>query len=121
MPFARYIWFSLCILLGLVVGLVLGNRLIPIPYDTLPMSSLRADYKTDYVLMVAEAYHTDNQIQTAQNALKRLGTETPVYQVQQALVKAHELNYTPQDLDWMGRLLQDLQAAAPAPTQGGTP
>jgi len=118
---ARYFWFSLSILLGLLVGLLLGSRFLPLPYENLPMDTLRADYKTDYVLMVAEAYHNDHNIQQAQDLLIRLGPETGAYQVQQAMVKARELSYASQDVDWLNQLLEELQRVGPTPTPGGTP
>ena len=62
---ARYVWFGISIVLGLLIGLVLGNRLIPLPYENQPMSSLRDDYKADVVLMAAEAYQSDQNIQHA--------------------------------------------------------
>jgi hypothetical protein len=118
---ARYFWFSLSILLGLLLGLFLGTRFLPLPYENIPMNALRPDYKTDYVLMVAEAYHADHDLQQAQNLLQRLGPEAAPYQVQQAMVKARELNYFSQDVDWMNQLLEELQRIAPTPTPGGAP
>ena len=120
MHLARYFWFSLCILLGLVVGLLLGSRFLPLPYESLPLNSLRADYKSDYVLMVAEAYHADHDLAQAQELLKGLGPEAPPYQVQQAMTKARGLGYSEQDVTWMSQLLEELQRIA-TPTPGGTP
>jgi len=118
---ARYFWFSLSILLGLLIGLIFGSRFLPLPYEDLPMNTLRADYKTDYVLMTAEAYHGDHNIQQAQDMLRRLGPELPTYQVQQAMSKARELGYVSQDVDWMNQMLEDLQRISPTATPGGAP
>jgi hypothetical protein len=121
MHLARYFWFSLSILLGLLIGLVLGSRFLPLPYESLPLNSLRADYKSDYVLMIAEAYHADHNIQQAQDLIKDIGPESPPYQVQQAMVEARSLGYSQQDVEWMNQLQQDLQKIAPTSTPGGKP
>ena len=118
MHLARYFWFSLSILLGLLIGLLFGSRFLPLPYESLPLSSLRAAYKSDYVLMVAEAYHADHNLVQSQDLLKHLGTEAPTFQVQQAMVKARALGYTEQDLAWMNQLLEELQRVAPTLTPG---
>ena len=86
----RYFWFSLSILIGFIFGAMVTSRLIPMPYENLNYSNLRADYKTDFVLMAAEIYHKDHQIQPAQETLKQLGSESAVYQAQEAIVNARE-------------------------------
>jgi outer membrane PBP1 activator LpoA protein len=121
LSFNRYIWFSLSILFGLLIGLISGSRLIPIPYENLSFNSLRADYKTDYVLMAAEVYHGDHNIQQAQNLLRQLGPEAPIYQVQQAIVKGRDFNYSQQDMEWLIQLLQGLQTASQSPAEGKAP
>lgn len=107
----RYFWFVLSILCGLIIGAVAASRLIPLPYENLQFSSLRADYKTDYVLMTAEVYHQNHQIEEAQDTLKQLGPESPVYHVQEAIVYARDYNYRQQDMEWMIELLQALQSS----------
>ena len=46
-------------IIGIALGLLYGWVIEPVKFvDTTP-ASLRADYQTDYVLMVAEAYRSD--------------------------------------------------------------
>lgn len=116
---ARYFWFGFFILLGLVIGVVLGNRFLPIPYENLSISSLRDDYKADYVLMVAEVYHQDQNLENAAAFVQRLGPEAPVYLAQQAMLTARNSNYASQDIELMVQLVQALQKIAP--TAGVTP
>ncbi|MCE1252132.1 MAG: hypothetical protein LWX83_01145 [Anaerolineae bacterium] len=116
---ARYFWFVLSILTGLLIGLVLGNRLWPMPYENLSINSLRDDYKADYVLMVAETYHQDQNLKNATDFVQRLGPEAPVYLAQQAMLTARNLNYPSQDIELMVQLVQALQKVAP--TVEGTP
>jgi hypothetical protein len=115
----RYIWFGLSILLGLLVGLFLGNRFMPVPYENVPMSSLRDDYKADYVFMVAESYQKNQNINQAAEAVQRLGTETPFYLAQQALLTARNLNYPQADIELMRKLADALQKVSVTP--GATP
>jgi hypothetical protein len=56
---ARWIGFIIAILVGVALGLGYGWIVSPVHYvDTSP-DTLRVDYRTDYVLMVAEAYKNE--------------------------------------------------------------
>ncbi|UCF61533.1 MAG: hypothetical protein JSV37_02300, partial [Anaerolineaceae bacterium] len=66
------------LIIGLVVGLIYGWVLRPVEYvDTAP-DTLREDYRTDYVLMVAEAYAGDGDLDLAQIRLATLGPQPPI-------------------------------------------
>jgi hypothetical protein len=60
--------------------------------------SLRDDYKTDYVLMVAEAYQVDKDLGTAVRRLAVLGSSAPTEIVANALNYALQHDYGSQDL-----------------------
>ena len=63
-------------LLGAAAGIFYGWVINPVKFvDTTP-ASLRADYRTDYVLMVAEAYHANPDEALARQRLAILGTES---------------------------------------------
>jgi hypothetical protein len=113
---ARFVWFGIAILAGVVAGLAMGWLLRPMPYANLKPSSLRADYQTDYVLMVAEVYHSDGSLDQAIAYLSNLSAEAPLRQVQQAILKAREIGYTSGDLDLLISLSQAMLAAVPLPT-----
>lgn len=111
---ARWIGFLLSILLGLAAGLYYGWVVSPVEYvDTTP-DTLRADYKTDYVLMVAEIYQADGNEENALQALALLGTQPPVEIVQDALEYAAQAQYGPSDLDLLRALRDGLQNWNPA-------
>jgi|WetSurMetagenome_2_1015567.scaffolds.fasta_scaffold268904_2 hypothetical protein len=112
----RYLWFGLSILLGTAAGLVLGWLLRPMSYASLNPSSLRTDYQTDYVLMVAEVFQSDGNLSQAFYSLGQLSEEAPLRQVQQAILKAREIGYISSDLDLLISLSQAMLAAAPIPT-----
>ncbi len=113
---ARRVWFILAIILGVAAGLGYGWMINPVKYvDTSP-DTLRVDYKTDYVLMVAEAYHSDGNLALAAQRLAFLGNTAPLDLVQQAIVIANQADYSPGDVDLMIRLSQVLETWIP-----GTP
>ena len=57
---SRWILFIIAILAGAGLGLLYGWVINPVDYvDTAP-DTLRIDYKTDFVLMVAEAYQGES-------------------------------------------------------------
>lgn len=108
MRLRRLIGFLLSIALGLALGLYLGwGPLAPKPEGTDPQS-LRADYRADYVLMVAEIYQKDGDLQAAIQRLTPLG-ETPLRLVQQAILTAQQLGYHRTDIESLARLFQALQ------------
>jgi hypothetical protein len=107
---SRWIRFFLAILIGISLGLLYGWVISPIKYvDTAP-DTLRVDYKTDYVLMVAEAYRGDNNLDLAMRRLALLGNTAPVDIVSQSVTFAQKAGYTDADLNLIQTLLSSLQA-----------
>lgn len=116
---SRRVWFVIAILLGIGIGLLYGWVVNPIQYvDTTP-STLRADYRADYVLMVAETYRMDGNIDQAARRLAFLGDTIPVKMVSEAILYARQTNYAAGDLELMIRLSQALQSWIP-PAGGGS-
>ncbi len=106
----RWLFFFLSIGVGLAAGLYYGWVVRPVRYvDTSP-DTLRQDYKTDFVLMVAEAWQGTGDIDMARHYLALLGGD-PRAQVEQALQYAAQVGYGPADLHRMRSLLQALQQA----------
>lgn len=102
------------LLVGAALGLLYGWVVQPVRYvDTAP-GSLRADYRTDYVLMVAQAYAADQDLQTAQVRLAGLGPQPPADLVTDGLTYAVDHGYTRLDLDTLNQLAIALRSAAPA-------
>lgn len=102
------------LLVGAAVGLIYGWVVQPVRYvDTAP-GSLRADYRTDYVLMVAQAYTTEQDLQTAQVRLASLGPQAPADLVTAALTYAVDRGFTRADLETLNQLAVALRSAAPA-------
>ncbi len=109
-------------LLGIAGGIYYGWVVNPVKFvDTTP-ASLRADYRTDYVLMVAESYHANQDETVARQRLAVLGSESPVAISQAALQKAQQSGYAAADISLLQELTRVLQASEPvAPAAGSTP
>jgi hypothetical protein len=122
----RFLFFLISILVGLGIGLLYGWVINPPPYANLTPDSLRADYKADYVLMVAEIYNKDANLPQALRRLSQLENLPPARVVAAALLTASDLNYDPADLKIMAKLSQDLQqnpnpVSTPVSTVPSTP
>ncbi len=105
----RWMLFFVSIFVGLSLGLIYGWVINPVQYvDTTP-DRLRADFKTDYVLMVAEGYSRHRDLDWARRYLALLGDQ-PDRVVEEALNQAvMVLGYGSEDLHLMRTLLQDLR------------
>jgi hypothetical protein len=112
---SRWVLFFITIALGIAAGLYFGWVIDPVEYvDTSP-SSLRADYKADYVLMIAEAYQTDGDLDLAARRLIPLGDDLPTESATKAIIFATTVQppYAPEDLALMQTLAKDLQGWSP--------
>jgi len=114
----RFKKFLLAILAGLILGTIYGWAINPRAPSSSTLSSMRADYKTDYVLMVAEIYKTDNDISAATEALTLLGGTSLLRTVQEALINAQDLNYSQSDMELLAQLALDIQSIENSPTGG---
>ena len=107
------IWFLLMIFIGLVLGLVYGWVINPIRTGSASPSSLRADYKADYVLMIAEIYAADGNLDSAVQRLAPMGHD-PQKVVAEGFLAAGKLGYPVSDLEQISRLAQALQGLSPS-------
>ena len=102
------------VVLGLAGGLLYGWVLHPAAPPTAAPAALRQDYRTDYVLMVAEAYQAERDIDLAAQRLAQLGPATPAAIVDEAVAYANRQGFAAGDMELLSRLARDLNAA-PAP------
>jgi len=116
----RYLFFIVMIALGAVVGVYYSREVNPLTVVDAPPASLREDYKTDYVLMVAEVYSLEQNPALAARQLALLGSDEPVEMINTALLFALDNNYPPEDLVLMRDLSlvmstwnPDLESAEP--------
>ena len=119
MKYMRYLSFGVAIVLGLVLGAYYGLEISPVNLvDTTP-DTLRIDYKTDYVLMVAEAFSYEEDANLAVRRLGVLGSNPPIEIIQEALVFAVDVGYSIEDLAQMAALEKALSTWNPALDGGG--
>jgi len=116
---SRWTRFLAAIVFGVALGLYYGWVLSPVEYvDTMP-NTLRDDYQTDYVLMVAEIFHAEGDPVSAEQRLTFLSRLPPEYIVQRALDYGEQRDYNHADVDLLRSLSEVFQDVVPVPE--GTP
>ncbi|OGO60188.1 MAG: hypothetical protein A2032_06100 [Chloroflexi bacterium RBG_19FT_COMBO_49_13] len=100
--------FLIAVILGAAAGLFYGWVVNPVEYVDIAPESLRVDYKTDYVLMVGEAYQVDHDLGQAVRRLALLGSSAPTDIVANALSYALQHEYASQDLSLLQLLGESL-------------
>lgn len=115
------------IIIGIALGLLYGWIINPVKFvDTTP-ASLRVDYRTDYILMVAEAYRGDQNIELAVRRLAIFGSESPASLAADAIQAGRQSNYSEDDISLLQALTRAMQAYQPVLSppgitpEGGTP
>jgi len=106
---ARWFFFILVILFGFGLGLFYTWRINPIDYTDADLDLLRVDFKTDYVLMVAEVYQSDNNLNEAIKYLTQLTLSESTETIREAINFAEVQGYRQQDIALMQSLLRDLE------------
>jgi hypothetical protein len=106
----RLIGFFFAIALGLAAGLFYGWVVNPGVVKNTTISSLRTDFQTDYVLMIAEAYPEAADNAAAVELLQQTGEKDPLKAVQNAIVTAQQLGYSEQDIQSLRGLQTRLMA-----------
>ncbi len=104
----RYILFAFMIVLGILLGNYYATEVNPVDVVDAPPTMLRMDYKTDYVLMVAEVYADEQNPALAARQLALLGSDHPSVIITEALASALDLGYTAEDLLLMRDLSNDM-------------
>jgi hypothetical protein len=102
----RILFFLIAVIIGMLTGIGYGWWLRPQFYSQASLSNLRVDYRTDYVLMTAEIYHQEHNLEEATQRLQQLGSGTPERYSREALLSAGQLGYSPNDLQYLADLVQ---------------
>jgi hypothetical protein len=106
----RWLIVFVALLLGIAAGLAYGWIIDPVDFYDLTPDTLRADYKADYVLMTAEAYHVDQDAGLAARRLAVFGSQTPVSIASSGLQYAQSNGFSDADIALMKELVTAMQA-----------
>jgi len=106
----RWIFIVLALIIGIGLGLAYGWFIDPVEYFDLTPDTLRADYKTDYVLMTAEAYRVEQDPGLAARRLAILGAQSPSAIATEALDYARENSFPDSDIAILQELVTAMQA-----------
>jgi hypothetical protein len=110
----------LLLVAGFGLGLAYGRLVSPVQYVDTDPSSLRVDYRSDYVLMVAERYAADHDPNEALRRLALLGAESPDRICAEAIQFAQLASYAASDVERMQQLLRAVQEQTLMLPTGGT-
>ena len=99
--------------IGIALGVVYGWVIDPVEFTNLTPGLLREDYRADYVLMVAEAYHGEINAATAARRLGVLSSETPAILVTNTLDYARLNGFSQTEISLLQELLAAMQTYQP--------
>ena len=110
MKSTRWLFVLIALLAGIGIGLAYGWVIDPVDYFDLTPDTLRADYKADYVLMVAETYHADQDPGLAARRLAIFGSQSPFTIASQGLAYARSNGASDSDITLIQELVSGMQA-----------
>jgi hypothetical protein len=111
----RWIRFLIAMAIGAAAAMYYGWKLNPVQYTESTPETLRVDYKTDYVLMVAEAYRAEGDIDLAARRLALISTDKPLKAVTVAIQEAKSIPLPSADLVVMQALGEAFKDWSPVP------
>ncbi|HEY5728407.1 MAG TPA: hypothetical protein VIS72_00030 [Anaerolineales bacterium] len=106
----RWIFIFIALLTGIGAGLAYGWVIDPVEFFDLTPDTLSPDYKTDYVLMTAEAYRLEQDPGTAARRLAIFGAQSPSAIASEALDYARENAFPNSDVVLLQELVTAMQA-----------
>lgn len=106
----RWLSIVLALIAGVALGLTYGWVVDPVDFFDLTPDTLRADYKADYALMVAEAYRARRDPGLAARQLAVFGSQSPTSIASQGLEFARANGFDASDIALIQELVAALQA-----------
>lgn len=110
----RWAWILPALAIGISLGLLYGWVVDPIEFTDLAPGTLRADYRADYILMVAEAYRAEKDADLAARRLAIFGSDAPAEIAAQALLFGRENGFSASEMSALDDLVAALRAWQPA-------
>jgi len=106
----RWLFIIIALIAGIALGLTYGWVIDPVDFFDLTPDTLRADYKADYVLMVAEAYRFNRDPGIAARHLAVFGSQSPSAIAANGLEYARLNGFDDSDTALIQELVTGLQA-----------
>jgi hypothetical protein len=110
MKSSHWLFTLLALLVGIGAGLAYGWLVDPVDFFDLTPDTLRADYKADYVLMVAETYRTEQDPGLAARRLAIFGSKSPASIASESLAFARDNGFADSDIVLIQGLVTAMQA-----------
>ena len=110
MKTSRILFIIIALATGIGIGLAYGWIIDPVDFFDLTPDTLRADYKADYVLMVAESYRTEQDPGLAARRLAIFGSQSPSAIASQGLEYASTNGFADSDITLIQELVTAMQA-----------
>jgi hypothetical protein len=111
----RYSPLLIGLILGIALGLFYGWVIRPIEIVESTPDTLREDYRADLILMIAESYESEEDLDLVLNRFELLELEPPTAVLQAALTYARNHDYKILDLQRLSTLLTDLETSDESP------
>jgi hypothetical protein len=106
----RWILVVLALVIGIGAGLAYGWVINPVEFFDLTPDTLRADFKADYVLMIAEAYRVEQDPGLAARRLAVFGSQSPSSIAADGLAYARAYGFPDSDIALIQELVTAMQA-----------
>lgn len=106
----RWLLILIALIAGIGIGLAYGWVIDPVDFFDLTPDTLSADYKTDYVLMTAEAYRAEQDPALAARRLAIFGSQSPSAIAKAGLDYARANAYADSDIVLIQELVTAMQA-----------
>lgn len=100
---------GIALITGVILGILYGWMIDPVEYTDVTPGILREDYRVDYVLMVAEAFHTEYDSETSARRLAVLGSASPTGILIATLEYARANGFTQNEVSLLQELLSAMQ------------
>ncbi len=107
-------WITLAAAAGIGLGLLYGWVIDPLQVVDLTPDTLRADYRADYILMVAEAYQNEKDADSAARRLAIFGADPPAQIASFALQFGPSAGFSATELSAIEDLVAALQTYQPS-------
>jgi hypothetical protein len=105
----RYFLIVFGLVLGIAIGLVYAWVVQPIHIVESTPNTLREDYRADLVLMIAEAFEAEADIDLALQRFDRLGLDNPLQVARDALTYAQDHGYKALELQRLSGLISTME------------